>query len=449
MKLTFLGAAKEVTGSCYLLEAAKTKILVDCGMWQGEKFTEDRNYNPFPFPAQEINYVILTHAHLDHCGRIPKLYKDGFNGKILATHATVDFAQLMLKDSAHVIKEEAELGGYPPLYAEADAKACSPLFHGYEYHEKIKLTENIEVCFFDAGHILGSAIVTINAEGKKIVFSGDLGNPPVPILKNTEFVSSADYVIMESTYGGIVHEDYREKVLKLSSAIYETATLKGTLMIPAFALERTQELLYELNKLVENKNIPPLPIFLDSPLGIEATKIFQQYKNLFNPETLERIKKGDDIFSFPGLQLTRTSMESKMINETPGPKIVIAGSGMCQGGRIRFHLERYLPDFKSQLLIIGYQVAGSLGRQLLEKKNKIYLHGKEIFVKAKVRAIGAYSAHADQPKLLNWASHFTNFPKTIFITHGEVSHSQALAENIERKLQLKTHIPEEGYSITL
>lgn len=449
MKLTFLGATKEVTGSCYLLEINNIKILVDCGMWQGQKFTEDRNYKPFPFNPKEINYLILTHAHLDHCGRIPKLFKDGFNGKIITTHATAEFAQLMLKDSAHVIKEEAEIGGYPPLYAEADAEACNPLFQGYNYHEKIKLANDIEVCLFDAGHILGSAIVTIMAEGKKIVFSGDLGNPPVPILKNTEFISSADYVIMESTYGGIMHEDFREKVLKLSSAIYETATLKGTLMIPAFALERTQELLYELNKLIENKNVPPLPVFLDSPLGIEATMIFKQYKNLYNQETLARINKGDDIFSFPGLQQTRTSMESKMINDTPGPKIVIAGSGMCQGGRIRFHLERYLPDFKSQLLIIGYQVAGSLGRQLLEKKDKIYLHGKQINVKAKVKAIGAYSAHADQPKLLNWVSHFTNFPKTIFITHGEIMQSQALAEDIENNLRLKTCIPEEGYSITI
>lgn len=449
MRLTFLGATKEVTGSCYLLETDKVKILIDCGMWQGEKFTEDRNYNPFPFKAHDINYVILTHAHLDHCGRIPKLYKDGFNGKILATHATVDFAQLMLQDSAHVIKEEAELGGYPPLYAETDAVACGQLFKGFDYHEKIKLTGDIEITFFDAGHILGSAIVAINIEGKTIVFSGDLGNPPVPILRNTEFLSAADFVIMESTYGGITHEDFREKILKLSSAIYETATMKGTLMIPAFALERTQELLYELNKLVESKDVPPLPVFLDSPLAIAATEIFRRYKNLYNQETMERIKKGDDIFSFPGLRMTRSINESKIINQTPGPKIVIAGSGMCQGGRIRFHLERYLPDFKSQLLIIGYQVASSLGRQLLEKKNKIYLHGREILVKAKIKAIGAYSAHADQPKLLDWVSHFTNFPKTIFITHGEENHAQALAQSIEENLRLKTYIPEEGYSITL
>jgi len=449
MKLTFKGACEEVTGSCYLLEIGKTKILIDCGIWQGAKFTEDKNYQPFSFPVDKIDYVLLTHAHLDHCGRIPKLYKDGFNGKIFCTKATADFAQLMLEDSANVINEEARLGGYPPLYSIEDAKACNSLFHGYDYNQPININNGISIKFQDAGHILGSAIVEIWAENKKIVFSGDLGNPPVPILKATTAIESADYLVMESTYGNKIHEDPRTRELILSSAIYEVATMKGALVIPAFALERTQEILYALNKLVENKEIPLLPIFVDSPLAIKATEVFKKHENLYNQETTNLIKSGDDIFNFPGLKLTESTMESKQINSYPMPKIIMAGSGMCQGGRIKHHLRRYLSDYKNQVLIIGYQVAGSLGRRLLEHAKNVNIEGQNISVQAKIRAIGAYSAHADQPKLLNWLNKFQQKPQKIFITHGEKEQSEGLAIKIKEKYNIDAVIPKLEYFIEL
>lgn len=449
MRLSFQGACKEVAGSCYLLEDDDCKILIDCGIWQGAKFTEDRNYQAFSFDPKRIDYLLLTHAHLDHCGRIPKLYKDGFRGKILCTKPTVDFAKLMLEDSANVIREEAESGNYPPLYNITDSEECAKLFSGYNYQEIIKLKNDIKIRFQDAGHILGSAIIEIWINNKKIVFSGDLGNPPVPILKPFNFINEADYVILESTYGGRIHEDPKTRSLLLSSAIYEISTMSGTLVIPAFALERSQELLYELNKLIENKEVPSMPVYVDSPLTIKATEIFKKYQNLYNQETQYKINSGDDIFNFPGLSLTATIMQSKQINQVRPPKIIIAGSGMCQGGRIKHHLRRYLKDFNNQILIIGYQVEGSIGRRLLEKAESVNIEGEQIKVKAKIRAIGAYSAHADQPKLLNWLSKYEKKPKKIFITHGEPEQAENLSLAIKEKLNIETLIPDYEYSVNL
>lgn len=449
MKLSFHGACQEVTGSNYLLEIKNIKILVDCGVWQGAKFTEDRNYQPFAFDPRKIDFLVLTHAHLDHCGRIPKLYKEGFRGKIITTKATADFANIMLEDSANVIAEEAREGNYPPLYSVEDAALCQSLFEGHDYNEKIKLNDGVEINLQDAGHILGSAIVEIWAEGKKIVFSGDLGNPPVPILKSTAFIDSADYLIMESTYGNQIHEDPKTRELIVASAIYETATMKGTLMIPAFALERTQELLYELNKLIENKDIPPMPVYVDSPLAIKAIAVFKKHEYLYNPETSNKIKKGDDIFNFSGLQLTESIAQSKNINTAAPPKVIVAGSGMCQGGRIKFHLKRYLPFFNNQVLIIGYQVVGSLGRRLLERAKVVNVDGEQVKVEAKVRAIGAYSAHADKLKLLNWVASFKQKPRKIFITHGEKDQAEGLAKAIKGKFSLDTTIPAQEEAINL
>jgi metallo-beta-lactamase family protein len=449
MKLTFKGACQEVTGSCYLLNIANKSIIVDCGVWQGAKFTEDRNYQPFTFDPGKIDYLILTHAHLDHCGRIPRLYKEGFRGKIITTKATADFANIMLEDSAKVIAEESREGNYPPLYSIEDAANCQSLFEGHNYNEKIHLDGGIEINLQDAGHILGSAIVEIWGEGKKIVFSGDLGNPPVPILKPTAFIDSADYLVMESTYGDQVHEDTKTRSLIVGSAIYETSTMKGALMIPAFALERTQELLYELNKMVENKDIPPMPVYVDSPLAIKALEVFKRHENLYNTETANLIKKGDDIFNFPGLVLTEGIADSKKINGAFPPKVIIAGSGMCQGGRIKYHLKKYLPAFNNQLLIIGYQVEGSLGRKLLERAKSVNIDGDQVKVEAKVRAIGAYSAHADQPKLLNWVSAFKQKPKNIFITHGEKIRAEGLAKAITEKFAIKATVPKQEEFVDL
>lgn len=430
MQLTFLGACRMVTGSQYLLEQDGTKLLIDCGMIQGEQFTEDKNYDAFAFQPSDIAAVVVTHAHIDHCGRIPRLVREGFAGKVIGTHATLALAYLMLEDSAHVIQQDAEQAGYPPLYVQEDVVRTAELFHGVEYHQPVQVGP-FAIELYDAGHILGSSFTRITAGGKTIVFSGDLGNPPVPLLKPTEALPITDYLVMESTYGDKVHEPARERKLLLSSAIYETVTLQGTLLIPAFALERTQEILYELNDLVEHKEIPPLPIFIDSPLAIKATRLYPQYNRWFNQETRYLIAKGDDVFKFSGLKFTSTVQESRAILHVKGPKVILAGSGMMQGGRVRYHAKNYLSDFHNQVLIVGYQVHGSLGRQLLDKAQTVFIDGERIAVKAKVRAIGAYSAHADQVKLRAWLSSNTHRPGQIWLTHGEEDKAQALASTLQ------------------
>jgi len=447
MKLTWLGACKMVTGSCYLLQHGQTNLLVDCGMIQGEQFTDNNNYDPFAFDPATINYTLITHAHIDHCGRIPRLVREGFTGKIVSTHATLDLAYLMLEDSAHVIQLDAELAGYPPLYTVDDVMATAELFHGVNYHE-VQTLGDFTVEFFDAGHVLGSAFIKISAGGKTIVFSGDLGNPPVPLLPPTEALPATDYLVMESTYGQRAHEPSRERKLLLSSAIYETVTMKGVLLIPAFALERTQELLYELNGLVESKEIPPVPIYMDSPLAIKATRIYPKYNKWFNTEAQALLASGDDFFKFNGLRFTSTVQESRSIQYAKSPKVVIAGSGMMQGGRIRFHAKNFLGDFRNQLLIVGYQVAGSLGRQLLDKQKEVIIDGETIKVEAKVRAIGAYSAHADQPKLLHWLSTAPQQPKQIWLTHGEPENAEVLA-GVLRERGYTAGLPECGQTIEL
>lgn len=449
MKLTFLGACEMVTGSSYLLETEKRKILIDCGMQQGSRFAETENYEPFTFDPKEIDYVLITHAHIDHCGRIPRLVRQGFHGEIISTYATLDFVQLMLLDSAHVIHGDAANMNKEPLYSEGDVTAMAKLFHGVQYNRPLTLTEDIVVTFFDAGHILGSSFIRVSHAGKNVVFSGDLGNPPVPLLKVTESLVPTDDLVMESTYGNKVHEPAFERKLLLSSAIYETITMGGVLLIPAFALERTQEILYELNDLVEHKEIPPVPIFIDSPLAIKATALYRNYNALFNGHTKYVIDSGDDIFKFKGLTFTPTREESKKINRVKAPKIILAGSGMMQGGRVRFHLQRYLSDYRNQVLIVGYQVEGSLGRQLLEKAKVVSIDGEQIEVNAKIRAIGAYSAHADQPKLLNWIGSSATLPKRIWLTHGEVEQARGLARAIQQRYNVPVQIPKHGQIITV
>ncbi len=431
-----------VTGSMYLLEHDHVKVLVDCGMIQGEQFTEDKNYDEFSFQPSEITAVLITHAHIDHCGRVPRLVREGFAGKIISTHATLDLAYLMLEDSAHVIQMDAEQAGYPPLYEATDVERAAELFHGVEYHQAIQVGP-FTIELFDAGHILGSAFIRLTAGDKTIVFSGDLGNPPVPLLKPTEALPPTEYLVMESTYGNKIHEPAKERKLLLQSAIYETITLHGTLLIPAFALERTQEILYELNDLVEHKDIPPVPIFIDSPLAIKATRIYPKYNRWFNQATRYLIAKGDDVFKFNGLKFTSTVQESRAILNVKAPKVILAGSGMMQGGRIRYHAKNYLSDFRNQVLIVGYQVKGSLGRQLLEKAKHVVIDGDQVEVQARVRAIGAYSAHADQAKLLAWLKSSAGHPQQVWLTHGEENTAQVLA-GILQTAGFKAELPEYG-----
>ncbi|MFH1426621.1 MAG: MBL fold metallo-hydrolase [Candidatus Kerfeldbacteria bacterium] len=442
MKITFCGATRQVTGSCYLVETAESKVLIDCGLFQGGRIGEKQNLDKFPFNPKDITAVVLTHSHLDHSGRIPRLVRHGFRGPIYATNPTVKFAQLFLEDSVHILEQEAERHRHEPIYQEDDVVQASRQFEGVVYHDMVEIAPGISAQFFDAGHILGSASVRITAEGKSVVFSGDLGNPPVPILKPTESIDDADFVIMESTYGARLHEDKDNRRLILQSAIYETIIMKGVLMIPAFAMERTQEILYELNDMMNNNDIPRVPIFLDSPLAIRATRIFKEYEKHFNKEARGNIKSGDDIFHFPGLHMTLDSVESKAINDAPAPKVIIAGSGMAQGGRILHHIKRYIGHFANQYLIVGYQVEGSLGRRILDGEKTIKVHGSPYTVRAKVRAIGGYSSHADRDKLTTWVSEFDRKKlKKVFITHGEEMQSLELQRHFQQQFEFEPVVP--------
>ncbi len=449
MKISFNGAAKQVTGSCILLETKKTKFLIDCGIFQGGRFASEDNFKPFSFDPKEINFVILTHAHADHCARLPKLVAEGFNGKIYSTDPTRELVEIIMLDSAKVMAEEFKKYRLPPLYGEREVRKVFPLFWGLPYRKKQKLSSDVSIVFRDAGHILGSAIVEVYVrEGlreKKLVFSGDLGNSPVPVVQDTEFIKGAEVVFIESTYGGKIHEPADLRVKMLRQAILETVDRGGVLMIPVFALERTQEVLYELNYLSESRQIPAVPVFLDGPLSIEAIGIYEKYHDFFDKESRSRIRDGDDLFKFPGLEYTRTVAQSKKINRTPPPKIILAGGGMLNGGRMVFHLKEYLDSSKNHLLIISYQSEGSLGRRLLRGDKEINIEGKKIRVKAKVSAIGAYSSHADQPKLLHWLKKINSpKPKVVFIGHGEEKSSLMLADGIKQKLKLNPVIIEEG-----
>jgi len=448
MKLTFCGGAGEVTGSNYLLEADGKKILIDCGMAQGGRFAEQQNFDPFPYDPSEIDALFVTHAHIDHTGRIPKLWKEGFRGKIYSTPPTKDSSEYLLLDSEHVLQKEADRDGHLALYETKDVVGALSLWHNLKYHEATGIGD-VRVTPYNAGHILGSACYRVEAEGKSVVFSGDLGNFPAPIIQDTEMLQSADYVLIESTYGNRVHEPAPRREQELEEAIEEIITKKGTLLIPAFAMERTQDLLFHINHLVESKKIIHLPVYIDSPLAIKLTEVYKKFEDYFDKEIDRVIKSGDDIFNFPGLHMTLTTEQSKEINHAPSPKIIIAGSGMSNGGRILHHEMRYLPDPNSMILFVGYQAQGTLGRRIMDGAREVRINGEDIPVRCEKRSISAYSAHADQPRLLEWLGHMRSSVKKVFVVQGEEESSAALAKKIESELKLQTHIPKTGESVVL
>ncbi len=448
MKLIFYGGAGTVTGSNYLLESGDQRILVDCGLSQGSNYAERRNFDPFPYDPKDINAVFITHSHIDHIGRIPKLYKDGFRGSIYSTPATKDFAELLLLDSEHILSREAAREKKPPLYTVGDVEEVMKSWHGVDYHAPL-IFGAFRVEFFDAGHILGSAIIKIEAEGKSVVFSGDLGNYPAPIIQPTEKISSADYCLIESTYGDRVHENVDRRKDLLEDTIEDTVRAQGTLLIPAFAMERTQELLYHLNQLFEGGRVPRVPVFIDSPLAIKLTAVYKKYEDSFNKETLDIARSGDDILNFSELRLTLTTEQSKSINNIKGPKIVIAGSGMSQGGRILHHEIRYLPDPKSTILFVGFQGAGSLGRLILDGATEVKIFGERVPVRCRKIVIPGYSAHADQPRLIEWLKPMRLSLNKVFVVQGEVKVSEALAQKIRDELAVFTVLPKEGDSVSL
>lgn len=450
MKIKFCGAAGEVTGSMHLLEINKKKFLIDCGMFQGTDFNEGKNFDKFPFDAKEIDFVLLTHAHLDHCGRIPKLVREGFEGKIFSTKATSELAPLIWEDAYTIMKYDNKKFSYPILYDLNDIKKAKTFFSTLEYKKKYKITKDVSVVFKDAGHIFGSAFIEIYAGNEKIVFSGDLGNENVPIIRETCSLKDATYLICESTYGDRLHEKKAERKKIILDLIKEGVRAGGTIMIPAFSLERTQEFLYELNHLAEyDKTLPKIPIFLDSPLAIDATKIYKKYPEYYDAEAKRLHLMGDDFLNFPNLEITYTKRESKKINRIKGSKMVIAGAGMMNGGRILHHAIRYLGDPKSTLIIVGYQAQGTLGRKLYDGEKHVNIMHQKINVNCKIKAIGALSAHGDQKKILKWISGSKDTLKKVFFVHGEKNALATLAKKAKTDLKINTCVPKEIQEVKL
>ena len=466
MKITFLGAAKTVTGSNILVEAAGKKFLVDCGMYQGKIEEEFDNADPFLYDVNEIDFMLLTHAHIDHSGRIPKLYNEGFRNSVYATKATCDLCSIMLPDSGHIQETEVEWKNrkriregkdlIPPLYTAEDALKCLDIFKPVEYDEIIEIDENIRVRFNDAGHMLGSAIIEtwITEDGKtiKTVFTGDLGNNDLPLLDAPTMISNADYVIMESTYGNRLHVRNDEKAEVFLDIVSETLDKGGTVVIPSFAVGRTQEILYEIDKLKEGKKddeefikkyktLMNSPVYVDSPLAISATEIFKKNTELFDEEIQEKIKSGDNPLEFPGLKFTITAEESKELNEMDDPCIILSASGMCDVGRIKHHLKHNLWKPESTILFVGYQAVGTLGRSIIDGAEKVKIFGEEIAINARIEYIEGYSGHADQEWLLNFLYSFHNPPKHVFLVHGEEEGQIELKNKIESTAGIKTTIP--------
>ena len=448
VKITFCGGTGSVTGANFLLEADGQKILIDCGLTQGMKLADDINWDPFPYDPKTIDILFVTHAHVDHLGRVPKLIHEGFNGKIYSTEPTKAMAGIMLEDTAGILSKNSQFN-LSSIYSETNIRKALSLWQGFNYHQKIQISENLEFSFLDAGHILGSAMVQFIFNKKKIVFTGDLGNSPSMLLNDTEKITDADYVVMESVYGDRNHESRNDRRALLQAVIQDNYKAKGTLVIPTFSLERSQELLFELNNLVEGDRIPKMPIFLDSPLAIRLTEVFKQFKNYFNPEAQKVMSTEKHIFDFPGLHETLRSEESKMINSVPNPKVVIAGSGMSSGGRVVHHEVHYLPDPNNTLLLTGYQSVGTPGRLIQEGVKTVRISGEDVVVRAHVVTISGYSGHKDSNGLLGFVEDMQDSVQKVFVVMGEPKSSLFLVQKIRDNLGVDASTPERGDTATL
>ncbi|AQU06135.1 MBL fold hydrolase [Dehalococcoides mccartyi] len=457
IKIQFLGAAQNVTGSRYLLQTDRTRLLVDCGLYQ-ERHLQNRNWQPFDVPPESLNAVLVSHAHIDHCGLLPKLVKDGYKGPVYLTAATAEIARISLADAGKIQEEDAafkktrhEREGrktqYPeiPLYTAEDARAVFPLFKTVAYNREITISPDIIATFHNAGHVFGSASIelkiTENNHQKVIAFSGDLGNWDRPILKNPDLINQADYIVIESTYGDRTHEDINGALLKLADIINQTVKLGGNVVIPSFALERTQDLLFFLNRLISESKIPRLKVFVDSPMAISITKIFKEHPELYDRETTGWVKNGSSPFEFEGLHFTNKAGDSEAILAEKDSCIIIAGSGMCTGGRIKRHLASNISRPESTILFVGFQATGTLGRLITDGVKEVRILGQYYPVHARIEELRAFSAHADQPTLLRWLKGFKNRPEQVFVTHGEPKSSQTLINAITDTFGWETIAP--------
>jgi len=455
MKIKFLGAAKTVTGSFYLLDNNRVRFAVDCGLFQGNKDLREKNYADFPVDPHSIAFLILTHAHIDHSGLIPKLCKAGFSGPIYCSHATYELCQVLLPDAGHIQEFEVERKNrklsregkilLEPIYTAEDGSECLSQFRPVNYDEVVGLSSGVEMRLRDAGHILGSSIVELwieeNGKKVKIAFSGDLGQGNQPIIKDPTVIENADYVVMESTYGDRYHKGVGNRAEQLYKIIEDTMRRGGNLVIPSFAVERTQDLLYDLSKLQAQGLLKPnIDVYIDSPLAIAATEIFLHNTSYYDQETMEMVNSGHHPLKLPNLKYSRTQQESMEINKIQKNAIIISASGMCDAGRIKYHLKYNLWRPECTVLFVGYQANGTLGRRIMDGEKLVCIHGEQVVVKADIQNIEAYSAHADQIGLMSWLNNIKNI-KTVFMVHGEEKSQRVLADLIQKDLHLPVIIP--------
>lgn len=450
MKVTFCGAAETVTGSNFLVETDSAKILIDCGIEQGRDYVEEQMYAAFPYDASTIDALVVTHAHLDHVGRCPKLVKEGFRGKVFMTAPTRDLAELILRDSAHIMAEDAERKGIAPLFEERDADAFFKLVTTINYHEETEITPGITAYLRNTGHILGSASVRLTApDGTTVAFTGDIGNSPSPLLPDWESVADADALIMESVYGDRAHPPKADRDSRLKDTLKRAIERGGAILIPAFSIERTQLMLYELSNFFEAGDLPKVPVFLDSPLAIAVTEVYEKWGTAyFKPEAEEEMKHETSLFRFPFLTMTRSREESMDIDNVPNPKIIIAGAGMSHGGRIGRHEQRYLPDSTTTLFTVGYQAPGSPGRMIQERAPSVRIEGREVVNRAHIEVLEGWSGHADRDGLLDFAEAALKEGRTkvIFTALGEPSSERFLAQRIHDYLGGRAIVPATGDS---